>query len=121
MSTPFDKVNGEPLNLSLQSHRDKVIERNKILANAIQNGLGAENVNTSIVILFEFNCVKCGSHVSRGINEKIIIDDCDIEKIAQSSSIPCSCCQTKYRYDRENFNFTVVVPNPIINAVKIKQ
>lgn len=94
MSTPFDYVNGQKLDLSRDDHRQVVIHRNRELENAIAWGLPFHEVKSyriaSTVVL---TCLKCGSDCEATYEAEFIHWDYD-----HRPSITCECCGTQYHY-----------------------
>jgi hypothetical protein len=94
MSTPFDKIKGEKVDLSRQDHRDEIIKRNKKLQSAIENGIYS-GVKIEIEITTTMDCLKCGKSLD-DTNYHIELDDCIEENIP---NVTCGNCETIYRYN----------------------
>lgn len=121
MDAPFNYIDGKPINLELQSHRDEVIYRNKTLLKALDAGLELSKISVSLFVDFEFQCVKCGTNITERIYGTYVeITEFDLEVLSQKEKIKCPCCKTTYRYDQFNQNFTVVLPKIINKPVKSK-
>ena len=117
--TPFELIDGQPINLNLQSHRDMVIQRNKNLEYAIQNGIELSAINVEVSVEVSINCLKCGWGIVSTITDtRVHIDDFKLEKTVQQKPIVCACCETKYRYDYMNSVFTVVLKKHDLKPVR---
>lgn len=95
---PFDYINNEPVNLNKESHIATVLERNRILNNAIVDGLSIEKVNARVIIRVFFNCLKCGTFIEEDETER----ELDIDPTRCVPSLECSCCKTRYIYNRKD-------------------
>lgn len=97
MLRPFDLIDGKKIDLSIQSHRDEVVKRNKALEKAIKNGIEFYDCRVKISLNVKLNCPVCGFDA-----EGEVEDDYDgyfeIEKFIPT--IECSCCKTKFYYSK---------------------
>lgn len=122
MSTkPFDYTDKSQrirLDLSNQAHRDIVIQRNKNLNNAIENGLDVNLFRqVKVEITTNLDCLKCGSSISGSVTYDYGFDDFEIEN--EIPSVECYCCKTKYYYNKRNFTFELSFPKVEIEKYKV--
>lgn len=104
MKTPFEMINGDPVDLFIQEHRDIVMQRNKTLEKALKEGCILPPDAIKVNIHVEFDCLKCGSNVYEIHYEEF---DNFIE-FDPGQSVPhptCSTCQTRYKYDHLDARF----------------
>lgn len=94
MSVPFEKINGEKIDLSRQDHRDEIIKRNKDLDNAVKNGMFS-GVNLTVSIVCQIECLKCGSLIE-GKSSNI---DLNSDLYEEVPIVRCGYCKTKYVYN----------------------
>lgn len=113
----FDFINGEKIDLTKQSHRDIVIQRNKELQSAIENGLDLFNTKVSVQVNVEFNCLKCGDSVHGSHMEQWDGSGAEVEEIIPSCT--CTTCKTKYRYFKSEEAFYPVMPEPELKPKKV--
>lgn len=103
MNFPFDfNLSGDKIDLSRDADRNLVIERNKKLNEAVENGIEPENlVKAQIEVKLNFECFKCGSTV-----EMMKLYDTDVMYglDLDFSFVTCKC-GTKYIYDEQQTMF----------------
>lgn len=117
----FDKIDGKKIDLSNKHHRDVVLQRNKELEQAVENGLepnyGRDSkCKITVEITTEITCLKCGENIqnTKYKNYEDVVNDID-EFVP---TVSCTECGTKYSYHPAEENFHVAIPKPKIPAPK---
>lgn len=120
MGFPFEKIDGKPIDVNNQQHRDIVIQRNKKLEFAIDNGLSVEKVTFEVEVDIKLSCLKCGSSLQSTIRSYYVdcISTYDLEDEISGNKIECGCCQTSYTYNSRTKTFSVKLPKPQITKIK---
>lgn len=100
MGFPFQKIDGKPIDLNNQQHRDIVMQRNKKLEYAIENGLCVTKVKINVFVDVEFDCLKCGTSLDErvSIEHGVDIFEFELDSELGGSSVKCKCCETRYVY-----------------------
>lgn len=113
MSRPFDFIEGKKVDLNNQQHRDVIIQRNKELQKAIDEGISifeTNNLKVKIISRVEITCYVCGSH----IEEDDVNDLDDVYNSYPDKYLPkllkCNCCKAKYSYHSHSDSY-YVIPN----------
>lgn len=112
----FDFIKNEKIDLSRQDHRDVVIERNKKLLKALKDGIHIEDIRVKVIVRVSFDCIKCGQQLQEDETE---LYDGYFEVEESMPYLKCSCCGTKYNYDRMRDGYDVGVPKPENKIKKI--
>lgn len=108
----FDYIDGQPIDLSNPNHRDVIIQRNKDLQNAVDNGLEIgrfyPKAKVTIRVTTEIQCLKCGKHIDEDTFNHLQA----VEKYLFSAipDVTCNNCGTTYECDQKNVRFNVVFP-----------
>lgn len=120
MDAPFNYIAGEKIDLQNPKHRDEVINRNKKLQSAIDNGIGWDSFKVNLEIEVKMNCVKCGSEIVEHTKGTIYSFDDELDLAAPN--FMCDCCEThyKYNYKKEVYKVSVPKPNPPLQKTKQK-
>lgn len=110
MDAPFNYVNGEKIDLQNPKHRDEVINRNKKLQSAIENGIGLDDfIKITIDTNLETTCLKCGHEIVKHFRLKLDYAE-DLE--LRIPNFICPCCESYYTYSQEKEVYKVSVPKP---------
>jgi len=94
--TPFQLVDGEPIDLSIPRHRDVVLQRNKNLERAQKFGVALGQALITVRIEVDMDFFKCGRSLNAEskitwYGEDPIIDE-------EIKDLHCGICQTRYTY-----------------------
>lgn len=104
--TPFKLINGEPIDLKRQEHRDEIIKRNRALESAV--AMGTDKFTISIRIEVELNCLKCGTRLE-GYEDQDYFSFSDIDD--HMPNLTCGNCGTKYTHNPEDQVYNVKLKN----------
>lgn len=109
----FDKVNGKKIDLNNKHHRDVVLQRNKELQHAVDNGLEPKYVQASICkikvrITTEIYCLKCGDYVEA--ENHADFEDVPDELGDHVPDVKCHGCATRYTYHPSDGFFHLSFP-----------
>lgn len=112
MTRPFDLIDGKKIDLNNQSHRNIVIQRNKTLQKALEEGICILDkiVNIKVITRVTIDCLVCGST----IDEDNVEDFKDVmnEYPSRLPTIKCSCCKTSYHYHKNDDTYNLSIPKP---------
>ena len=94
--TPFDKIDGKPIDLKNPLHRDIIVARNKNLEFALRDGLAIEECRVSIAVRLELDCLKCGTRLDEENNQNW--DGYDIIVSKNIPNLKCPECHSCYNF-----------------------
>jgi len=96
MSVPYDKINGEKIDLSKQSHRDEVVKRNKKLEKLMSERLDLSFITQEVTVSFETECPKCGSQIEYETEIETCWSNGHIDLDSNVGTIECDSCDFRY-------------------------
>lgn len=113
----FDYIDGKKVDLGNPVHRDVIIQRNKALQHAVENGLDIEygydsKCKVVVRITTEIQCLKCGDNITENKDEDFedVVDNLE----SYIPTVKCDNCGTKYSYYVHDGDFCVTLPKPQI-------
>lgn len=117
---PFDMVGNEKFDPNNYRHRDAVIERNKRLEKAINEGISLNDKKLSVHIKIEANlqCLKCGTELTKKHQSLQVGNIYHFEVAECMPDLKCKCCGAKYTFSPSKEVYKITLPTTTKKAKK---